>query len=731
MCCEVYIDDVIIHGQDEITFLHNVREVFERFRKYNVTLNPKKCKLGLDSIEFVGHEFDFEKMSFSRTKKDQVLNFPRPQTGKQLRQFLGLANYFRDHVSHHSDIARPLQDLLKQYDNKFIKSWPEEANNAFEKLRMAVGHCPSLYFPTTTDPIILQTDASDYGIGAYLYQLVDGEERAIAFISQSLHGPSLNWSVPEKECYAIYFALKKLTYIIRDVHFTIQTDHKNLTYLNMAGSPKVKRWKYEIMEYDFDVEYIPGEKNVVADAMSRLCEIEIKPITVNAIHDYELSPITQIPLHLRKEIAYVHNSTIGHFGVDRLIEKLQKRNHKWPYMRQHCKQFIKECPYCQKMQYIKLPIHASPFTTASYQPMEQLNWDTIGPLPPDAKGNKYILVIIDCFSRYVSLYPLPDVTAELAAEAFVHHASTYGAPAVIKSDRGTQFHNELMKEILLASHTQPLYTTAYSKEENGLVERANKEVMRHLRAIIFDNLVLDNWSKAIPLVSRIMNTSIHSSLQVAPADLLFGNAINLERGLLYPFTEESDKKINLGSYADKMLNLQKHIMDVAFRSQQEKDLAHMINYPTERTEYSINSYVLLDSGPSQKTNTLHKGPFRVINFMDSTYTIENLVNHRQFKVHISRLRPFFFDSSIIDPADVARRDYQEFVVESIIDHQGNPQQKSTLRFLVRWAGYDSSEDTWEPWAHLRDTQALMDYLQTHNLKRLIPTKFRGSLEREN
>ncbi len=112
---------------------------------------------------------------------------------------------------------------------------------------------------------ILETDASDYGIGAYLYQLIDEVQFPIAFMSKSLAGAQRNWSTIEKECFAIYTALRDWEYLLRDRFFTIRTDHDNLRYLNI-NTPKVVRWKLAIQEFNFQVEYIKGEQNVVADS---------------------------------------------------------------------------------------------------------------------------------------------------------------------------------------------------------------------------------------------------------------------------------------------------------------------------------------------------------------------------------------------------------------------------------------------------------------------------------
>ena len=107
-CAEAYIDDVIIHGKTEDEFIDNLRKVFTRFRKYNVKLQPTKMHLGLSNIEYVGHTIDKDGLHFTPGKLDTVLNFTKPVYHAQLRSFLGLANYFRDHVKHHSTLVFPL-----------------------------------------------------------------------------------------------------------------------------------------------------------------------------------------------------------------------------------------------------------------------------------------------------------------------------------------------------------------------------------------------------------------------------------------------------------------------------------------------------------------------------------------------------------------------------------------------------------------------------------------------
>jgi hypothetical protein len=148
-----------------------------------------------------------------------------------------------------------------------------------------------------------------------------------------------------------------------------------------------------------------------------------------------------------------------------------------------------------------------PFTCASYNPFESLHIDHIDPLPVDDKGNSHILVMIDAFSRWVDLFPTKATGASEAAGCIFQHFGRFGTPNVIHTDQGSAFRNKLFSELSRLSQIEQSFATAYSKEENGLVERANQEVMRHLRAMLFDARVHDKWSfEQLPMVERIMNT---------------------------------------------------------------------------------------------------------------------------------------------------------------------------------------------------------------------------------
>jgi transposase InsO family protein len=143
---------------------------------------------------------------------------------------------------------------------------------------------------------------------------------------------------------------------------------------------------------------------------------------------------------------------------------------------------------------------------------------------------EYVHVIIDTATRWVEVSLWPDATANSAALALLNQIGRYGTPRRIRSDRGSHFANSLIKEFLELTGTPHNLTLAYSKEGIAIVERANKEVNRHLRALIFDFPDVNQLARRLPFVMRILNSTKNAVIGIAPAQLLFGNVIDLDEG---------------------------------------------------------------------------------------------------------------------------------------------------------------------------------------------------------
>ena len=735
--CELFLDDCMIHAPTLDIFLKRLRLVFQRFSDCNITLNPAKCKIGLPKVEYVGHTINEDGLHFTRDKLDSVLNFPRPQTKRQIKSFIGLANYFRDHISNHSLRAQPLQDLVNGYEKSQARhkiKWTDECTAAFEDLRQAIDECPMLWFMDDFSPIYLQTDASDYGIGAYLYQVItleDGStvERPIGFISKSIASEHQSWDTPMKEGFAIFYALKKWEYLLRDRRFTIMTDHKNLTRLRADhdSNKMVKRWFMAYQEYDIIAwEYVKGDDNGVPDSMSRLCKMEDDVHPASLL--FQLTGY-EIPKEHWNTIARFHNSGLtgdgpgGHGGVERTLWQLDEAGLQWQHRTKHVRRFIRMCPCCQKMNQMKSVIHSYPFTLSTYGLWNTISVDYIERLVPDKFGNNMIIVIIDNFSRFTDLYPCNSTAAEGAADALLAFCGRYVTPLHFTTDSGTNFKSKLMAGLLERLGSDHFLTTAYSKEQNALVERQNKEILRHLRNMIFDHRIADKWSKYTPLVQRLINTMKNISTGLTPAEIVFPNGIQLDKSLL---TESSS--IYMSSYIHDLQQAQARIIALAEQSLKERDQAHMENYTPLRTVFDIGSYVLaehrhnsLRRGPKSKLLPFLKGPMLVKGRnKEGIYVLQDLVTQEVHDYHMTQLRPFLFDERTGTPLAAAVSDtLDEFVAEKVIKMRGDTRKKRTdLVFLIRWAGYGEADDTWEPWDHCKDSHAVQVFLREHAEKRV-------------
>jgi hypothetical protein len=717
--CEMYLDDCIVHGKGNDQFLERLELVFQRFSKHNILLQPKKCKFGMKVIEYVGRQISREGTSMSTNKIRSVVDFPKPTTNTALRSFLGLANYMRDFVRNHSTTVAPLHAMIVQSKGKShpIK-WTPKAEAAFIEIKNRINDSPLLYFDDDSEPITLMTDASDYGIGGHLFQTIKGIQRTIAFVSKSFTETQLRWSVIQKEAYAIFYCVNHLSHILRDRTFIIRTDHKNLTFISLDSNAMVIRWNIALQEFNYTLEYVPGPENTIADTLSRLCVNRMvtnpNPLILSAIQLDRI--ITPERLALIKEC---HGKKIGHGGVERTLNKILALGGQWRYMRQDVRKFIAHCPACQKMSQINLPIHTIKYIASTYHTMECLNIDFVGPYPD--KG--YLLVIIDTFTRWIELYPSKDATAKAALEGLLQHFGRYGCPRLIRSDRGPHFANELIAGFLKATGTPHNLTLAYSSEENAIVERSNKEVNRHIIAYTFDNEIAQHWREAIPFVHRIMNSSYSQRTKISPADLLFGKQLQLDRGILLPFSETPEDIRPLPERVATMLTLQARLVKISQDLLQASDAKHLASTSPTLTEFAIGTYVLVayEDGPPTRLLTRWRGPMKILSHHNSEYLLLDLVTGKEKLFHVKNMRIFRFDPLSVNPLDVARRDYSEFFVEKIIEHKGDFRKVSTLTFKVRWLSYTPEYDTWEPWKNLRHLAPLHEYLRVIGKAKLIPT----------
>ena len=227
-----YLDDVVIHSTTWEEHIRHLTDVLQRLKEAGLTIRPKKCQFGMDRCSYLGHVVGNGEVRPEETKVQAVRDFPPPTTKRRVRAFLGLTGYYRKFIPDYAEIAAPLTDLTKKTAPNRV-NWSEECNRSFASLKDRLCTEPILRSPDFDREFILQTDASDRGIGAVLSQTdEDGVEHPIAFHSRKLIPREERYSTVEKECLAIKAATHNFRVYLLGRQFTIQTDHRALEWLD-------------------------------------------------------------------------------------------------------------------------------------------------------------------------------------------------------------------------------------------------------------------------------------------------------------------------------------------------------------------------------------------------------------------------------------------------------------------------------------------------------------------
>ncbi len=265
-CC--YLDDVLIYSDTFEEHVVHVREVMQRMEKAGLLLRGAKCEFFMNEAKYLGHIVGNGEIRMDTEKMQKIINFQVPTTVKEVQRFLGMCGYYRKFAKDFAKIAAPLGDLTKAGQEW---SWTAKHQKVFEYLKELFEKNVVLKMPDYTKPFIIDTDASDQGIGAVLSQLDDdGDERPVYFASRKLSPAEKKWPVRDKEALAILYGCQTFRHHVLGSNFTVRTDHQSLEWLMDAPTGRIARWATMLAEYEpFTIVYRKGAANKIADAMSR------------------------------------------------------------------------------------------------------------------------------------------------------------------------------------------------------------------------------------------------------------------------------------------------------------------------------------------------------------------------------------------------------------------------------------------------------------------------------
>lgn len=555
----VYLDDLIIPGQTEEEGIRKLEKVLNRAEEFGLEFNWTKCHFLRTEIQYLGYIICDNEIRPSKEKIKAVINFKKPINIKSVQSFLGLTGYFRKFIRNYSLLAKPLTDLLKK---DVVFNFDENCEKAFIELKQILCSSPVLRIYNPNSETELHTDASIDGYGAVLLQKSpkDGQFHPVYYMSKKTTPAERKYHSYYLEVLAIVTAIKKFRVYLLGIQFKIITDCSALTMTLQKKDlpPRVARWAMVLEEYDYKIEHRPGTRMKHADALSRnpICMIiteitarikqaqnEDEHITVlkkiletQNYQDYMIqneilykmkdgSKLIVVPKKMQYEIIR-RNHERGHFGVVK-TEELIKREYFIDNLAEKIRKVIKNCVECILISHKsgKKEGHLHPIDKGDV-PLSTYHIDHLGPMTSTSKQYKYILTVVDAYTKFTWIYPLKTLTTEETLEKLRQQQQVFGAPDRIITDRNAAFTSNNFQDYCRKENITLHTITTGQPRGNGQVERTHQIIVAVLSKLSADDPT--KWYRYVSKVQRCLNGTFQRSIRMTPFELLFGVKIKDE-----------------------------------------------------------------------------------------------------------------------------------------------------------------------------------------------------------
>ncbi|GJS09077.1 putative reverse transcriptase domain-containing protein [Tanacetum coccineum] len=484
-------------NQSEEEHAKHLKLILELLKKEELYAKFSKCEFWLSKVQFLGHVIDSEGIHVDPAKIESIKDWASPKTPTEIRQFLGLAGYYRRFIEGFSKIAKPMTKLT-QKNVKF--DWSEKAEAAFQLLKQKLCSAPILALPEGSENFVVYCDASRKGLGTVLMQ----REKVIAYASRQLKIHEKNYTTHDLELRAVVFALKMWRHYLYGTKCVVFTDHKSLQHIldQKELNMRQRRWLELLSDYDCEIRYHPGKANVILEAQVEarkeenygtedLCGM-IKKLEQRADGTLCLNGRSWIPCrgNLRELIMHEsHKSKYSvHPGSDKMYQDLKKL-YWWPNMKAEIATYVSKC-----LTYAKVKAEYQKPSGLLVQPVipvwkwENITMDFVTKLPKTSSGQDTIWVIVDRLTKSAHFLPMKETDSmeKLTRQYLKEVVSRHGVPVSIISDRDSKFTSHFWKSLNKALGTQLDMSTAYHPQTDSQSERTIQTLEDMLRTCVID-----------------------------------------------------------------------------------------------------------------------------------------------------------------------------------------------------------------------------------------------------
>ncbi|KAI3724789.1 hypothetical protein L1987_64555 [Smallanthus sonchifolius] len=748
----VFIDDILIYSKNKEEHEEHLRLILELLKREQLYAKFSNCEFWIREVQFLGHVVNEKGIHVDPSKIEAIKNWAAPTTPTEVRQFLGLAGYYRRFIEGFSKIAQPLTALTQKGK---AYNWGDNQESAFQHLKQKLCSAPILALPEGTDDFVVYYDASIQGLGCVLMQ----REKVIAYASRQLKIHERNYTTHDLELGAVVFALKIWRHYLYGTKCTIYTDHKSLQHIfeQKELNMRQRRWVELLNDYDCVIRYHPGKANVVADALSRketkpkrdrALQHTIHPGLPDKIRSAQLEALKEenLPLestrsleaqlevksdgisyfferiwilvfgNLRELVMYEsHKSRYSiHPGSDKMYHDL-KVLYWWPKMKADIATYVSKCLTCAKVkvEYQK-PSGLLQQPEILMWKWEQISMYFITKLPRTPTGCDTIWVIVDRLTKSAHFLAIKetDKMDKLTRTYLKEIVSRHGVPISIISDRDARFTSRFWQSLHKALGTRLDMSTAYHHQTDDQTERTIQTLEDMLRACVID--FGNTWESHLPLVEFSYNNIYHTSIKAAPFEALYG------RKCRSPIcrTEVGDSQL---TGPELVFETFEKIVQIRNRMAAARDRQN--GYADKRRkplEFQIGDMVLLKVSPWKgvirfgkrgKLNPRYVGPFKIMKRIGPVAYQLDLPKglsgvHNLF--HVSNLKKCLADESLAVPLEELHVDEQLRFIEEpveIMDREVKTLKQSKIPiFRVRWNSKCGPEFTWE-----REDQMMRKY----------------------